>query len=537
MLPCLKFRLRLATCIACLVCCCTAASAADQPGQADLDQAVELKPQAVKLAELTKVIDLCRSSIDKGLDDEGAAFARQLLSSALASRARRRCLAIFDRTPPDPRWPKLRQESLEDLDQALEIVPDDGVSHLYRGKLHALQGGDPEQSLQSLGRAIELLPDEFRLLSEAYLARAGLPQRTAEDREADIRKSAELGPENARALAARGQLYYDNGQDDKALADLNKAIELDPAIAEAHLAAARIYVEREDFPAARDALAKAVDLSPNAPELRMLLIDVCEKAGDPAAAIVHVTAALKAAPDDTELLFRRLRLHAENGDGEAAIADVDRLLELQPGNLQTLRTRAVLQGALEHYDEAIADLEKIKREGPSDTGILLQIAIYYAAKGDFAQAIENYSAVIRQEPENTQALRARGDARLALGKPREAIADYEDTVALSPEDVGVLNNLAWVLATSSDDAVRNGARAVDLAAKACELTDYKQAHLLSTLAAAHAEAGDFAKAVEWSTKAVAAGAPEQRDALDKELASYRAGKPWREPPARAEEQP
>ena len=33
-------------------------------------------------------------------------------------------------------------------------------------------------------------------------------------------------------------------------------------------------------------------------------------------------------------------------------------------------------------------------------------------------------------------------------------------------------------------------------ARACELTDYQQAHILSTLAAAYAESGDFEKAVE-----------------------------------------
>ena len=44
----------------------------------------------------------------------------------------------------------------------------------------------------------------------------------------------------------------------------------------------------------------------------------------------------------------------------------------------------------------------------------------------------------------------------------------------------------------------------------------------------NAESGDFAKAIEWSKKAVEIGSEELREPLQKELSSYEAGKPWRE---------
>ena len=49
-----------------------------------------------------------------------------------------------------------------------------------------------------------------------------------------------------------------------------------------------------------------------------------------------------------------------------------------------------------------------------------------------------------------------------------------------------------MLATSPDAKLRNGRRAIELATRACELTKYKAAYILSTLAAAYAETGDFA---------------------------------------------
>jgi tetratricopeptide (TPR) repeat protein len=92
-----------------------------------------------------------------------------------------------------------------------------------------------------------------------------------------------------------------------------------------------------------------------------------------------------------------------------------------------------------------------------------------------------------------------------------------------------LNNFAWVLATSPDDNVRDGKRAIELATKAAEMSSYSVPHILSTLAAAYAETGDFETAKKWSKKAVELGEnDETRDQLAKELARYEEGKPVRE---------
>lgn len=97
-----------------------------------------------------------------------------------------------------------------------------------------------------------------------------------------------------------------------------------------------------------------------------------------------------------------------------------------------------------------------------------------------------------------------------------------------PKDPGLLNNFAWVLATSPEEKLRDGPRAVKLATESCEQTEYKQAHILSTLAAAYAETGNFDTALKWSAKAVEIGSQEHGEELKKELESYQARKPWRE---------
>ena len=73
----------------------------------------------------------------------------------------------------------------------------------------------------------------------------------------------------------------------------------------------------------------------------------------------------------------------------------------------------------------------------------------------------------------------------------DAINHYHRVLELDTNSVPALNNLAWLLATASDPRLRNGKEAVRLAEWACQLTQYQEAFLVGTLAAAYAEAGRF----------------------------------------------
>jgi tetratricopeptide (TPR) repeat protein len=90
------------------------------------------------------------------------------------------------------------------------------------------------------------------------------------------------------------------------------------------------------------------------------------------------------------------------------------------------------------------------------------------------------------------------------------------------------NGAAWILATHPAAELRNGARAVELATKACELTKWKDASYLDTLAAAYAERGQFDKAVEWQEKAVSLALEADKGGYQARLALYKSGQAYRE---------
>jgi uncharacterized protein len=101
--------------------------------------------------------------------------------------------------------------------------------------------------------------------------------------------------------------------------------------------------------------------------------------------------------------------------------------------------------------------------------------------------------------------------------------------AAAAGDVDLLNEIAWLLATSDVPELRNGRGAVTLIELAVAATNRRDANNLDTLAAAYAENGQFAKAVAAEKEAISAlHQPRLREEMETALKLYESNSPYRD---------
>jgi Zn-dependent protease len=137
---------------------------------------------------------------------------------------------------------------------------------------------------------------------------------------------------------------------------------------------------------------------------------------------------------------------------------------------------------------------------------LLNEAVSAVRLGRNDEAVELFSKVIDAGGEPgvlATALTNRGLIESRRGKWQRAIQDYREALRLQPKLATAHNNLAWLLAASPVDTLRNGQEAVERATWACNATAWRNPSCLGTLAAACAEVGDFGQALHWHNRALA----------------------------------
>ncbi len=194
-------------------------------------------------------------------------------------------------------------------------------------------------------------------------------------------------------------------------------------------------------------------------------------------------------------------------------------------------------------DEAIAVYREGLRIAPSNGPIVYGLATAEWKSGDREQALTTLRRLPECPPVTADSYIVLARALAAAGRGAEAVATYEHAFDIPTEAPAVAPmELAWLLATSPDDRLRDGARAVQLSERALELGRRLAAQggvalradlparLAKTHAAALAEAGRFDEAAR--SLQDAAGAFGQSDAeLSDWIASFAAHRAIRVEPA------
>jgi protein O-mannosyl-transferase len=213
---------------------------------------------------------------------------------------------------------------------------------------------------------------------------------------------------------------------------------------------------------------------------------------------------------------------------EEAMAHYRRALELNPRFSQAHNNVAALLMPLGQVDDALRHWATAIEIEPTYADARYNLGSALLQLGRPHDAIPQLQTGLMIDPSNADAQYNLATALMQTGQRAEAIAAFEKARELNPDDVQVLNNLAWLLATSADAKLRNGATAVALAERADQLTAGNDANVVTTLAAAYAEAGRFSDAVAAAKRALALAPSTLVERIRRQLSLYEAGSPYRE---------
>jgi protein O-mannosyl-transferase len=224
-----------------------------------------------------------------------------------------------------------------------------------------------------------------------------------------------------------------------------------------------------------------------------------------------------------------LLFHGQTAQAQAEAEKAIAIAPKQPAISELLGKILLAEGK---YDQSIEKLQSALRLDHTMDVARLELGQDFLAKNRAAEAGEEFKTMLKDDPRNFMAHHWLARTLVIEGKTAAAVAEYHASLASQTNQPITLNELAWLLATDPHAEIRSGHEAVELASRACALTQLKEPALLGTLAAAYAETGDFDKAVKAGEMAQKLALELHFNALAETnsqlVALYRSHKPFRE---------
>ncbi|MBX7166767.1 MAG: tetratricopeptide repeat protein [Pirellulales bacterium] len=269
-------------------------------------------------------------------------------------------------------------------------------------------------------------------------------------------------------LHARGRYLAGLGQRQRARQMFELALRLDPTRHETRFELARLLLQDGDHARAREQLQRILADRPKETAPRKLLAEIALAERDFSAAEQQLQMVQQLAPDDVQVEELLGNVYLQSGRTELALAAFERLAARANDRAAGYLLASSVLVKSKRFDEARSRLERARQLESENPAVDLGWGDLLAQTGDFHRALDH----------------------------------YQRALALRPGWVAALNRLAWLLATCPSAPQRDGAQAVALAESMCRQTDHPSAGMLDTLAAAYAEAGDFATAIATATRAI-----------------------------------
>ena len=506
-----------------------------------LDEALAERLTANTLKDIENILELSQKAIEKGLSADEEKVAQRLIRSTLLQRAAVTAEILRDgRAESEREIVIIARIGMEDLEHVKKTFDPKETENDFEGAdaywyikatLLSYSGQDNKVVLNAVKTAKKLNKDNNARMAQLLYMEASvktdpkeqlklLKQAYEKDSESeDIERSYIIAlarndkiDEAAKLVLPKAEKdelndplfililaeYYQNQkQPAKAMEWLNKIPK--PASDSIQIIKAKFFcaLEMEDKKQIMDLSLKLLNDDPQNVGIRMLRVRV----------------ALADKKYDEALEEIRLALFFDENSKE----------------LQMMKALILCQKDKANFDDARKAVENILNDKDADVDALL-IASSVAQKIKNPElALKVFQCILKQDDKNEDALCGIPTAYIALKQYDKAVEAFEKSVKLFPENPTALNNYSWFLATTTQDAWRDGKKALELGLKAAQASNYEKAYILSTLAAAYAENGDFENALKYIQKALEINKDDSiAQSIKNEMESYKQNKPIRE---------
>jgi tetratricopeptide (TPR) repeat protein len=388
------------------------------------------------------------------------------------------------------------------LEYALEHNPSSSMLCRLMASL-AFETGDYEKAITYFRKASELSRESWEIrnrIAESLIA-LGRYQEVVDKLEEKVEDPASPG----QSYYLLGQAFTQLGNYTKAKECYEKALKINPQKSHFAYALGKVYMRLNEPEKAKPYLEA---FRKKQAALKTGALETAKKRKEP---IVH---------------YGTVSVPWERGEIAGILSIMcARGSKLYSANRRTERAEQVLkkgQGALQKAIE-------LAPEQPDPYRELARLYLLPGESPSKAARLTEQAVALEPSAKNYLAL---GHAYHANNEYRKAISALKRTVDLESEWPIPMNDLAWILATHADAAVRQPVEAVRIAEQAATLVKYRNPYVLKTLAAAYASAGQFRRAARVAERTLKMARATNDEALvadiGKQLELYKKEKPYRD---------
>jgi tetratricopeptide (TPR) repeat protein len=337
---------------------------------------------------------------------------------------------------------------------------------------------------------------------------------------------------NSIAHNNMGNTLYAKGELDGAIRHYKESLKIDPDYTDARNNLGIALFAKGDKEGAIAQYRKALESRPDYFEAHYNLGIALFSTGESDQAIEQYRKGLASRPDYAAIRNNLGVALFGKADLDGAIEQYRKALESDPDYAEARNNLGYALFVKGDTEEAIAQYRKALANKPDYAKALNGLGNALARKGDLDQAIVCYRQALKNDPRFADAGANLGLAFSRKGETRQAMEAWQQTLEIKPDRVYVVNNLAWLLATTPDPTLRNGVKAVALAAQANQLSGGGDPMILHTLAAAYAEEASYGLATVTARRALDLATEQKNNALaatlQKEIKLYEADTPVRD---------